>query len=380
MYRPLVFLVAFFLYVAGVWAVATTPWTVASAGTLAAAATGAPPTAGPPVTGAPSSAPAPVTAPTPSPSGTPATWTMSTLRNYLVAETNRTDPHTALVDLERITRKDPYVDGFCHPIAHEIGHTALAKYHGDFAKAVSYRDDVCGSGYLHGVVEEKLSESPHPAEAVTTLCAPAQTASCIHGIGHGAMFVANLDVAGAEKLCDRFPDTGEVVSCSEGVFMQLFEPDESDPRAMAKLPADKLAADPLYPCPEQPGVFQSACYYYAPSYFLQRHDYTAHPEAFVQALAWCLRAPDQGGRTSCTKGAGSRLMKYNVERPVWAAAQCEKASSGQRLTCMAGMVSYWDVNYADDSAGSKLCPQLGGEARKNCVRAAADVGDSTSED
>ncbi|MFC1418444.1 hypothetical protein [Streptacidiphilus cavernicola] len=385
MYRPLVFLVAFFLYVAGVWAVATTPWTAATAGTLTTAGgAGAPPgtaaTAQPTATPASTATPAPSPSGIPSPSGTPAVWTLSTLRNYLVAETDRTDPHTALVDLERITRKDPYVDGFCHPVAHEIGHAALAKYHGDFAKAVSYRDDVCGSGYLHGVVEQKLSESPNPASAVTTLCAPRQTASCIHGIGHGAMFVANLDVTGAERLCDRFPQTSEVVACSEGVFMQLFEPDETDPRAMAKLPADKLAADPLYPCPDQPAVFQSGCYYYAPSYFLQRHDYTAHPEAYVQALAWCLRAPDQGGRASCTKGAGSRLMKYNIERPVWAAAQCEKASPGQRYTCMAGMVSYWDVNYADDSAGSKLCSQLGGEARSNCRSAAADAGDSTSAD
>ena len=369
MYRPLALLIAFCLYVAGVWAVATTEWAPAAAGTVASGSDAAPVTT--------TTAPAPKPTPTPStaPGGIPATWTLSTLRNYLVAETDAKDPGVALADLDRITRKSPYVDGFCHPVAHEIGHAALAKYKGDFTKAVSYRNDVCGSGYLHGVVEEKLSQSPNPQTAVTTLCAPAQTASCIHGIGHGAMFVAGLDITKAERLCDRFPKNYQVGACSEGVFMQLFEPDETDPKAMAKLPADKLAADPLYPCPDQPSIFQSGCYYYAPSYFLQVHDYTVHPGAFVQALAWCLKAPSGDGRSTCTMGTGSRVMKYNIDRPVWAAAQCEQASTVDlRRSCFAGMVSYWNVNYHDKSAWSKFCPQLSGEARRLCSAVPGNEG------
>ena len=103
---------------------------------------------------------------TPAPT-VPAVWTLSTLRNYLVAETDAKDPGVALADLERITLKDPYVDGFCHPVAHEIGHAALAKYQGNFTKAVSFLNDVCGSGYLHGVVEEKLQQMPDAMAART---------------------------------------------------------------------------------------------------------------------------------------------------------------------------------------------------------------------
>ena len=374
MYRPLVLIVAFFVYVAGVWAVATTPWTASAVSPPIAAA---PPAAAVPTTAPTTGTTTPTATPTPSANAVPATWTLSTLRNYLVAVTMAKNPGVALADLDRITRKHGYVDGFCHPVAHEIGHAALTKYKGDFKKAVSYLNDVCGSGYLHGVVEDKLSQSPNPTTAVTTLCAPQQSASCIHGIGHGAMFVANLDVKGAEKLCDRFPQSYQVVACSEGVFMQLFEPDETDSTALAKLSADKLAADPLYPCPSQPSIFQSACYFYAPSYYLQQQDYTAHPDAFVHALAWCLKAPSPDGRTDCTRGTGSRLMKYNIDRPAWTAAQCEKASAWQRSYCVSGMVSYWDVNYHDSSARSKLCPQLSGEARISCDDA---TGGSTSAD
>ncbi len=372
MYRPLFFLLAFALYATGIWAVAETDWSPGPVATTVAARAAAPV--------APVAAPRPAPSPAPTLADTvrPAVWTPSNLRDYLVAELNRTNPSVALGDLDRITLKSPYVAGFCHPIAHDLGHAALAKYDGDFAKAVSYRNDVCGSGYLHGVVEDKLAESPDPETEVTTLCSPDQTASCVHGIGHGAMFVADLDVPKAEQLCDRFPRTYELVACSEGVFMQLFEPDVTDPRAMAQLRPAHFAGDPFYPCPAQPAVFQSACYYYAPSYFLQQHDYAAHPGAFVQALDWCRQAPS-AGQASCTMGAGSRIMKYNIARPVWTAAQCEQAQPWQRPICMAGVVSYWDVNYHDDSAASKLCPQLSGEARDEC-RAAAGSGSSGSED
>jgi hypothetical protein len=295
-----------------------------------------------------------------------------------VAELVATDPAHALDDLESATRSHPAVARYCHPIAHELGHAALEKYHGDFAAAARYRNDVCGSGYLHGIVEEKLSESPHPATDVTTLCAPQQTASCIHGIGHGAMFVSQLDVAGAEKLCSRFTASYAVTACSEGIFMQLFEPDESDPRAMAKLPAAKLAAQPLYPCPDQPAAFRGACYYYAPAYFLQRHDYAHHPESYAAGLRWCRSAPvSDGGRDACTMGLGSRIMKYNIDRERWSADQCEQAAADQRAPCVAGLVSYYRVHYHDAGAAERLCNKLSGAARRDC-RAAA--GYSTTAD
>jgi hypothetical protein len=341
---------AFCLFLGGVWAVATTTWTVPTA--VAATPSAVPTTAAP--------------LPTPSSSATPAVWTQSTLRTYLVAELNRTDPGVALDDLEHITRVQPQVSRFCHPVAHDLGHAALKKY-GSFSKAAAFRNDVCGSGYLHGIVEETLAQSPDPVAAVTTLCAPQMAASCIHGIGHGAMFVSRLNVSKAERLCDRFGQTYQVAACSEGVFMQLFEPDEDDPAALAQLPARQLAAEPLYPCPEQPSIFQSACYFYAPIYYLQTHDYVDHPESFVQALRWCLNAPTAAGQESCTRGTGSRLMKYNIDRPVWTAAQCEAAPQAwQRPACVGGMVSYWNVNFHDKSARTKLCPQLGGEAAVAC--------------
>lgn len=364
-------ILAFALYLAGVLAAITTDWTAS-----AVTASGPPPAGSGPGTARPTATGSPHPPPPSAPAVDP--WSQNALRDRLVAELVATDPAHALADLERATLSHPEVARYCHPVAHELGHAALEKYHGDFTAAVRYRNDVCGSGYLHGIVEEKLSASPHPATDVTTLCAPQQTASCIHGIGHGAMFVSGLDVTRAERLCSRFTAPYAVTACSEGIFMQLFEPDESDPRAMAQLPAAKLAAQPLYPCPDQPAAFRGACYYYAPAYFLQRHDYAHHPESYAAGLRWCRGAPvSDGGRDACTMGLGSRIMKYNIDRERWSADQCEHAAADQRAACVAGLVSYYRVHYHDAGAARRLCGRLSGAARSDC-RAAA--GYSTSAD
>jgi hypothetical protein len=329
----------------GLGAVAVTQWTPPAAEVAAGTAPASPAQSGPTAS--------------PSPTGDPAVWTRSTLRNKLTAEMAATDPGVALADLDAITKAKPYTVRFCHPIAHELGHAAVQRYHQDFQKVISFPHETCAAGYLHGAVEEMLAASQNPQADILTLCAPQNTGPCIHGIGHGIMFVTKQDIPAARDLCDKFPTTSRKITCSEGLFMQLFAPDEEDEKAKANLPADRLAAEPLYPCPEQPPLFQSACYFYAPTYYLSSHDWANHPEAFAGALKWCLNARATGGGEDCSRGSGSRIMKYNLDRPDWAAQQCATAADGwQRRACAQGLVSYWTVNYTASGAAARLCSQI----------------------
>lgn len=293
----------------------------------------------------------------PSPTGDPAVWTRSTLRNKLMTEMQATDPGVALADLDRITRQQPYTVRFCHPIAHELGHAAVKRYNYDFQKVIAFPHDTCAAGYLHGAVEQMLAASANPQADLLKLCAPSFAGPCVHGVGHGTMYVAKQDVGAARTLCNEFRTDSLRITCSEGLFMQMFAPDEEDENAKANLPADKLAAEPQYPCAEQPPLFQSACYFYAPTYYLSSHDYPNHPEVFAAALKWCLAA--KGGANDCSRGVGSRTMKYNLDRPDWAGQQCATAADGwQRKACTEGLVSYWTVNYHDAGAAGRLCGQL----------------------
>jgi hypothetical protein len=285
----------------------------------------------------------------------------ATLSARLVAEVDRQDPGVALHDLDATIRRNPGVARFCHPVAHDIGHAALAKYHGDFAKVVSYQNDVCGSGYLHGAVEHKLEESHHVAADVLKLCAPKNAGSCLHGIGHGAMYAANMDLPKAIKLCDEFRRDSQRARCGEGVFMQNFSTELHGAHPSRYL----RPADPLYPCSSQRPVYQGPCYFYAPIFYLQ-----LHPHAYAPALAWCRTAPANGAGT-CTVGVGSRLMKYNIDRERWVEQQCHRGTAWQREPCVRGMVSYYRVHYHSDDAAARLCRLLDKRADVAVCRKAA---------
>ncbi len=366
--QPRVFaiLTAFLLGVLGLGSVAVTDWTPAASSAASAL----------PAAPSPGSAAPPVAAPAVSatPTGDPAVWTRSTLRNKMMAEMEKTDPGVALADLDKITKEQPYTVRFCHPIAHELGHQAVKRYNEDFQKVISFPHETCAAGYLHGAVEEMLNASKQPEVDLLKLCAPANKGACIHGVGHGTMFVAKQDVTAARALCNKFTSDTNRIRCSEGLFMQLFGPDEEDEKAKANLPADKIAAEPLYPCPEQPALFQSACFFYAPTYYLSSHDYANHPEAFADALKWCLNAKASGGMSDCSRGVGSRTMKYNLDREDWAAQQCATAADAtQRKNCAEGLVSYYTVNYTDGGAAGRLCAKITNKEMQGYCRSAAGL-------
>ncbi|RKT12108.1 hypothetical protein BX285_6074 [Streptomyces sp. 1114.5] len=372
--QPRVFaiLTALLLGVLGLGSVAVTDWWPAAAtATPAASAPGAP------AAGAQPASAGGAGAGSATPTGDPAVWTRSTLRNKLMAEMDATDPGVALADLDKITKEKPYTVRFCHPIAHELGHAAVKRFNADFQKVISFPHETCAAGYLHGAVEEMLNASTQPEVDLLKLCQPKNSGPCIHGVGHGTMFVAKQDVAKARDLCNKFTTDQNRIRCSEGLFMQLFGPDEEDEQAKANLPADKLAQDPLYPCKDQPSLFQSACYFYAPTFYLSSHDYPNHPEVYADALKWCLNGKAGGGAVDCSRGVGSRTMKYNLDREDWAAQQCATAADGwQRKACAEGLVSYYTVNYTDAGAAGRLCAKITNKEMQGYCRSASGLSAS----
>ncbi|WP_327074853.1 hypothetical protein OG196_37000 [Kitasatospora purpeofusca] len=379
--RAFAILTALLLGVLGLGSVAVTDWTPQQAADRAAVAPAVPGTEG--STGPAGAAPAgggqaagqPAASATAT--GDPAVWTRSTLRNKLMAEMDASDPGVALADLDRITKQLPYTVRFCHPIAHELGHAAVKRFNADFQKVISFPHETCAAGYLHGAVEEMLNASAQPETDLVKLCAPKNSGPCIHGVGHGTMFVAKQDVAKARELCNKFTTDQNRIRCSEGLFMQLFGPDEEDEKAKANLPADKLAQDPLYPCKDQPALFQSACFFYAPTFYLSSHDYPNHPEVYAEALKWCLAGKASGGSVDCSRGVGSRTMKYNLDREDWAAQQCATAADGwQRKACAEGLVSYYTVNYTDAGAAGRLCAKFSDKEMQGYCRSAGGLSAS----
>jgi hypothetical protein len=269
------------------------------------------------------------------------------LRDRLVTVLNEKDPAAALSRLKAVLAAHPEVADYCHPIVHDLGRAALARYDGDFAKAAGYADDTCGGGYLHGVVEAKLAHITDPATAVLSLCAPTQDGTCLHGVGHGAMYVTGGQVPAALGLCDEFPPGVPRIRCAEGVFMQNFETDLS--MSMPIAAPDRRDTDPGYPCNEQHGDYRAVCWFYAPSFHL-----SLHPDDWPGVLSWCAQQ-SRDDAYSCTEGVGSRAMKANIAHPETAGHQCAQGTPTQLAPCVTGMLSYYRVNYGNNATTTHLC-------------------------
>ena len=274
-------------------------------------------------------------------------------RGPLIALLQAQGSPVALAALDDLVRRQPRIAGVCHALAHDLGHAALERAGGSVGTALSDRDDVCGGGYTHGVIEEALAESNDPAADMLRMCAPAQDGSCFHGIGHGLMFVTGMDVDASLELCDRAPSSRLRGRCGEGVFMQYFSIDVASMHGSGPGTQRPSIDDAHTTCAETRGDYSANCWFYAPTVWL-----AAHPDDFAGALGWCAGATSALARNVCARGVGSRTVKFHPDDVTIGARVCREA--GEFIDeCLAGMGSYWSVHWRGEREASSVCPLLG---------------------
>lgn len=282
----------------------------------------------------------------------------------LQSVTNDSNPREAIARLKEQMLAEPLVFRSCHSFAHEIGRAAYLKYQ-DVGVALTYQDDFCGAGYLHGVIETYLGNSlEDPTNQLKTLCESYDTArvadKCYHGMGHGLMLYTKNNLPTALADCSSQLSGVPAVRCEEGVFMENFESDESFH------PTLYLKADDLFfPCAVMAQDYQQTCYFYAPIHYL-----LVHPGDYDGLLRWCNEAG--GNDWVCVDGAGSRIMKENLLTPTAVENYCKSAKKSLQSACLDGAVSYFLVD-SDSLAKTKdYCKTLSSEGQSICLKAVAN--------
>lgn len=294
------------------------------------------------------------TGPTGSAAATPAT-PYEALRDRMLGILDRSGPGKALAALDKAIARNPEVSGICHAVAHDIGHATLEKFDGDAARALSQRDDVCGGGYTHGVVELALAYAPDIGQALLEICAPANDGSCFHGVGHGVMFATGYDIPAALDLCDTSPGDILKIRCGEGVFMQLFTLDDGVGHVATPAGYDPPTSETARGiCEDVRLPYAGNCWFYAPTVWLQEH-----PEDWSGVVQWCDEAQDGLGRQTCTRGVGSRAVKYHPDDIPFAAAVCDSVADNVLTDCLGGMGSYWSVHWKGERPKIDVCNHLG---------------------
>lgn len=281
-------------------------------------------------------------------------------RDYFLNVLREQNPAVALEELrERITT-DKGLARTCHPLVHELGRATYEKYQ-DFGTAMSYQDDICNSGYLHGVIESRFLGTSDIASAMKTVCDPYPQGSfmgwqCYHGIGHGAMLYTSNDLPEALALCESLEDAFARSTCGNGVFMENFNTDQ-------KLhPSVFLKNDDLfYPCTEQKIAHKADCYLYAPTHYV-----SLHHNDYAGALMWC------GGaeffyRIICAQGVGSQAMKENILAPSFVEDVCAGAPVGYAGPCIHGMIDIYINHYGVLEPARVLCETMQPWSQSTCV-------------
>ncbi len=260
----------------------------------------------------------------------------------------------AVTFLQEHINRDPSIANFCHPLAHEIGQTAVDEV--GFEHALRFEFDICGSGYVHGVVEKHMKGIPDIVASLQSICPP-ESPRCFHGIGHGLMLRSENDLPNSLKHCHTFTQKWQRVQCAEGVFMENFEADflghstdYLDPR------------DPYFPCRGQDVVDEGVCAFYVPRYFIETRG-----SDYDSLIAYCNDVPE-GPRDACFKGVGDTAMKFRISDPLFAKSLCEKVPADKRHYCIQGMTSYFIVHFASAKKGNELCILLMEQDRPACVK------------
>jgi hypothetical protein len=276
---------------------------------------------------------------------------------YLVAKDSfveimtKQNPKVAMEALRETISKNNKVAHSCHAITHELGHEAYEKY-GSFSGAMKYQDELCNSGYTHGVIESAFSETKDILKTMHTICGDSglqnfATWQCYHGVGHGVMFFTDNELPIALKLCETYKDTFARSSCVNGVFMENFNVDQE-----SHVSKYVDVSNPMSPCVKQSGVYKTDCYVYAPTHYL-----FVHKGDYKGALKACTTV-EGAYRQVCAQGVGSQALKDFVNDHKRVERLCMSGKLSLMRSCVEGMSAMYLNHTASPVQARTLCDEL----------------------
>src|SRR3989344_2747309 len=276
----------------------------------------------------------------------------------------------AFADLKVRYDENTLVRSLCHPLVHVIGRAAAQKY-SDVAVAYVKGDLFCWSGYYHGVMEGILRDVA-PADlpqVINGICdsIPGKATysfdyyNCVHGLGHGVMYVTRSELFEALVLCDAVKGQWEKESCYGGVFMENVITDFENHFTKYLKPEE-----PLYPCTVVPEKNKRACYLMQTSYVLKMNGYN-----FVDAFETCSTA-EQNYKDICYQSIGRDASGSTVSDVSRTHAYCMLGEdTRQQFSCVIGAVEDFISYFHSDTQVKQLCASFVGDLQTVCLNTAA---------
>ena len=230
----------------------------------------------------------------------------------------------------------------CHETTHYLSRLEYEKQK-SISKVYAQCDSTCHGGCYHGTLEAYLKENSHANFA--KVCGsekdyqkPIEFNECLHGMGHAAMFVTDMELKQSLKLCDTISNQEYKERCYTGVFMENSSSSTSFDHASIYI----KKGDPFYPCNILEEKYLSLCWQYQSSYFS-----IINGQDWEKVAGLCLQIPkeyqDRCFRTIGTNQVGFTQSLETMKK------DCDLMPSGHfKNVCVEGVVSSLSYRFVGD--------------------------------
>jgi hypothetical protein len=297
--------------------------------------------------------------------------TYSCYKKQLSSITKKQSPEAAMALVKKEYETSSYIKSQCHQLTHIIGRAALDKYK-TIADTYAHGDQFCWSGYYHGAMEEVALKNGYDyiVKNANSICKPIAAKgeysfyhyNCVHGLGHGLMFVKDGDLFASLSSCDPISNSWERTSCYGGVFMQNIM-NEQTPDSDVKTGSKYLKADqPMYPCTAVDYKYKDQCYLMQTSYALQTVSYD-----FSKVFGMCGQVDPDFKDTCYTSlgrdASGNSISNVDTTREKCLLGQTEEAQK----YCIHGAAMDFVSYFHSDQQANNLCKSMPASLSADCL-------------
>ncbi len=294
--------------------------------------------------------------------------------------------------VREIRREDPkYL--YCHVLAHELGRYEVSldpnKWLDVIAKGPT--DGLCSNGFAHGAIVTRFNDEDLSKEefdsALTDLSIACETregfdptdltkAICYHGIGHVLIHMTLAEVAESVQACEvigKKEDGRDYRQlCTEGVYMQLFQPLEPEDYALVDMLHLKPSRENLEEfCTKssQNDAQYGACWREAWPFF-GADVYTSEG-----ITSYCSVLSASQSRDLCYVSAFTINGRHNLENPEKMATTCNGLPETYKGNCFSrGANAYPEEDQNLVEEGIAMCARANtGSAQDECYSFLANV-------
>lgn len=279
-----------------------------------------------------------------------------------------------ILNLFATNEADPSVFSRCHEVTHYLSRMEYAKKK-NLPKVFATCNFTCHGGCYHGAIEEYLKEKnllssqdyeeslrreiPKICGRKEDFSVPLAYGECIHGIGHGAMYIFDGDIFNSLHACDLLSSLKDREGCYSGVFMENSSSSTNTDHPGKFIRQD----DPMYPCNILEEKYLPLCYRYQSSYFatLTNHDWK-------KTIELCMGIP-QRYWNDCFQTIGTNQVGFTQDLQL-IKRNCELMPSAQAQDiCVSGVVISFAGRFVNDA--SKIlafCSAVDESNKKACFQ------------